>query len=168
MFECKVPGQLTVEPTTFAFDEMLKDSKCRAIVSLNDVSHASMAFIRTGVYGDVYQIGVLLFHNDAHFDKVAVHNMGYMSEDSGCIIVGKMVNSSKKPFAAVLNRGIQGLPMVVVGPNRIYYDSLNGEEFKILVPNGYANLQIHPLMTSQPLVEIYCVDSTDKSFYLAN
>jgi hypothetical protein len=27
-----------------------------------------------------------------------------------------------------------------VGPNRFFYDSLNGEEFKIFVPSNYNNV----------------------------
>lgn len=60
--------------------------------------------------------------------------------------------------------------MAVVGPNRIYYDLLNGEEFKIFVPCNYNNLpvQLHPLVQAQPTVEVYCIDVNDKSIRLAN
>jgi hypothetical protein len=60
--------------------------------------------------------------------------------------------------------------MAVVGPNRFYYDSLNGEEFKIFVPCNYNNMasQMHPLMQAQPTIEVYCIDAYDKSVRLAN
>ena len=58
--------------------------------------------------------------------------------DSGYIVVGKVTGISKKPFAAVFNRGKAS--MAVVGPNRFFYDSLNGEEFKIFVPSNYNNV----------------------------
>ena len=51
-----------------------------------------------------------------------------------------MVCPDKKPFAAVLNRNKVGIPMVILGPNRIFYDALNGDEFKILIPSGYNNM----------------------------
>ena len=130
---------MVADPVPFAFEEMLKDSNCRTMLTLTDITHASFAFFRTGMHGDAFKIGVLLFQNDAHFDKVAVQTTGYASSESGSIIIGKMLNSTKKPVAVVLNRTVQGVPMTVVGPNRIYYDSLNGEEFKVHVPSGYCN-----------------------------
>ena len=109
------------------------------MVGQMNYSHASFAFWKTGVYQDVFQIGVLLFAADAHIDKVVAHGMNQAYSESGCIIIGKMMSLDKKPFAVVLNRGIQGVPLVIVGPNRIYYDSLNGDEFRVYIPNGYLN-----------------------------
>lgn len=85
-------------------------------------------------------------------------------------MIGKMVNQFKKPYAIVLNRGVQGCQMVVVGPNRIYFDRTSGDEFKVLVPCGYANMpaNLHPLLTIQPIVEVYCVDKSESSVKFAN
>lgn len=109
---------------------------------------------------------MLLFTAEATIDKVVEQGMNSNSANSGCIIVGKMLDVNKRPFAAVFNRGKQDCPMVVVGPNRIYFDYMNGDEFKIFIPNGYSNLpaHLHPLMVGQPTIEMYCVDSKDKTF----
>lgn len=60
--------------------------------------------------------------------------------------------------------------MVVVGPSQIFFDALNGDEFKIFIPNGYNNLphHLHPLMINQSTIEIFCMSSKDKTFKLAN
>jgi hypothetical protein len=106
-----------------AFEEMLKNPNNRAMLGTMNFSHASFALVRPGgVYQDVYQIGVLLFKADAHIGPIVQHNMSYPTQDSGCILVGKITSQDKKPYAIVLNRGVPNLPMVVVGPNRIYYD----------------------------------------------
>lgn len=149
------------DPFTAAMEEMLKDAGCRSLLTISEATHASFAFVRTtGIQSDVFRIGVMLFQNDAHFDKVAVLRSGLGSDDS--FFIGKMVNSAKKPVAAVLNRNISGLPMTVIGPNRIYYDSLNGEEFKIYLPAGYAHQHSHPLSAAQPRLEIYCAERLDR------
>ena len=85
---------------------MLKSAQHRGmLVGVSTSTHASFAFRQTGVHQDVYQIGVLCFQAEAHIDKVIEVGLTYQTRDSGYIIVGKVTNPAKKPFAAVLNRG---------------------------------------------------------------
>ena len=53
-------------------------------------------------------MAILLFSSDAHVDKVLWHGMNIVSGYSGCIVLGKMIDNDKKPFAAVLNRSKKG------------------------------------------------------------
>ena len=53
-------------------------------------------------------MAVLLFYSDAHVVNVLKHGMNTISGNSGCIVLGKMMDNDKKPFAAVLNRSKPG------------------------------------------------------------
>ena len=79
-----------------------------------------------------------------------------------------MLDSGIKPCFALLNRDDASLQSVV-GPNQIYYDATNGEDYKVLIPAGYLNMPRHPITdATQPLIEIYGIKNTNRSFKLAN
>ena len=90
--------------------------------------------------GDVFQIGVLFFRATITVEKVFESANG-----EGAIIAGRVLDSNLKPCMSVLNRD-DGREMCIIGPNRIYYDASNGEDYKIHVPADYLRMSRHPLI----------------------
>jgi hypothetical protein len=84
------------------------------------------------VNGDVFKIGVLLWKSSASVERVLERSH---QQDNSTIILGRVTDRFSVPCIVVLNRGKQ--TQTVIGPNRIYYDSLNGDEFKVFLPHGY-------------------------------
>lgn len=59
--------------------------------------------------------------------------------------------------------------MCVVGPNKIYFDASDGDDYKVHVPEGYLRKNRHPILgVNQPLIEIYCTLSSNRDCQLAN
>ena len=79
-----------------------------------------MCLNQTGVHGDVFQVGILTLNHSFSVDKVLEYSDS--GNQTGCIIVGKVLNSDLKPCMVVLNRN---KTRCIVGPNRIYYDALS-------------------------------------------
>ena len=68
----------------------------------------------------------------------------------------------------VLNRD-QGDLQCVLGPNRIYYDSSDGDEYKVWVPADYLRMNRHPLISCpQPMIEVYGTSNNNRDVKLAN
>jgi hypothetical protein len=115
------------------------------------------------VHNDVFQIGVLLWKSSASVDKVLERSH---QQDGSTIILGRVTDSSSVPCFVVLNRGTQ--TQTVIGPNRIYYDSLNGDEFKVHLPHGFCGQQFSPLLgEQQPTIEVYSTSSKNSNIKLA-
>ena len=56
-----------------------------------------------------------------------------------------------------------------MGPNRIYYDAANGDDYKVYVPQDYLRMSRHPLQSCQyPLIELYGVSVSERSWKNAN
>ena len=67
----------------------------------------------------------------------------------------------------VLNRGDH--LQCIVGPNQIYYDASDGDEYKVCVPRDYLRLTRHPLLNCvKPSVEIFATSSSNRNCKLAN
>jgi hypothetical protein len=49
--------------------------------------------------------------------------------------MGRVLDLEYVPCFAVLNRGRQ--TQCILGPNRIYFDPLNGSDYRILLPKNY-------------------------------
>lgn len=89
-------------------------------------------------------------------------------QGDGAIISGKVLDSSLRPCISVLNRYDANMSCVV-GPNRIYYDASNGDDFKIHVPCDYLRMVKHPVLScEQPMVEIYGVNLSNREWRNAN
>ena len=132
------------------------------LVASNAHTHISMAVKLTGLKGDVFQIGVFLFRASLTIEKVLECTNG-----EGAIIVGRLLDSNLKPCFAVLNRDDRGM-QCIVGPNRIYYDATDGDEYKIFVPSDYLRKTRHALLSCpQPLIEVYTTPSSNREFKLA-
>lgn len=57
----------------------------------------------------------------------------------------------------------------ILGPNRIYYDASNGDDYKVHVPDNYLQMPRHPLLScQQPVIEIYGVLTSNREYKLAN
>jgi len=128
-------------------------------------THVSIGFNQTGTNNNVFQIGVLLLQSHVSVDKIFERSTN-LAHDSGCLIVGKVLDTSVKPVFVVINREHQG-QMCTVGPDRIFYDSLSGEEFKVILKSGEP--ACNALLTvPMPTIEVYTVPLTQKAFKLAN
>lgn len=80
--------------------------------------------------------------------------------------MGRVVDTGSVPCFVVLNRGMSS--QTIIGPNRIYYDSLNDDEFKVFLPHGYQGLQQNPLLNEvQPTIEVYSTSSKNLKIKLA-
>lgn len=87
-------------------------------------------------------------------------------QDRSTIVMGRVVDSATIPCFVVLNRGKNS--QTVIGPNRIYYDSLSGDEFKVFLPHGYSGQQFSPLLDeAQPTIEVYSTSSKNLNIKLA-
>ena len=85
----------------------------------------------------------------------------------GCIILGKVLSSDQKPCFVVLNRSKDY--SCIIGPNKIYYDALSSQEYKVIVPPGYLNQLKNPLTdTDQPHIEVYGCIAGKTNIKLAN
>ena len=72
-----------------------------------------------------------------------------------------------KPCMVVLNRGDNS--QCIVGPNQIYYDASDGDEYKVCVPRDYLRQARHPLLKcAKPSVEIFAISSGNRNCKLAN
>lgn len=89
-------------------------------------------------------------------------------QGEGTVIVGRVLDSSLKPCMAVLNRDENNL-QCVVGPNRIYFDPSDGDEYKIHVPNNYLSMNRHPLLDcALPTIEIFRTQTSNRQLKLCN
>ena len=57
-----------------------------------------------------------------------------MRNSNGYVIVGKVIDSIKKPYLMIMNRGTS--QQIVIGPNRMAYNPELGE-FRIGIPEEY-------------------------------
>ena len=69
---------------------------------------------------------------------------------------------------AVLNRD-DPRSRCIVGPNRVFYDSADGEEYKIFVPVDYLRNNTHPILNyPQPIIELYGTKIGNRELKLGN
>lgn len=133
------------------------------ILSQSSNTHIAISLNQTGIQGDVFQIGVLIWKSCASVDKVLERSH---LQDSSTIILGRVTDTSSVPCFVVLNRGKQ--TQTIIGPNRIYYDSLNGDEFKVLLPQGFCGQQFSALLNeAQPTIEVYSTSLKNSNIKLA-
>ena len=124
-----------------------------------------MSISQSGVHGNVFQIGILTLSQSFSVDKVLTYNDA--SNKMGAVVVGKVIEADLKPCMIVLNRNKKA--PCIIGPNRIYYDALQSQEFKVLVPPNFGGMRLNPFETeSQPQIEVYGTQSNNKSIKLAN
>lgn len=129
------------------------------LVNCTAYSHISLTLKQTGLQGEFYNIGVLLFRAAFTIERVFESQQG-----EGAIITGKVIDTSLKPCMVVLNRGDPNLHCII-GPNRIYYDATNGDDYKVHVPNDYLGMPRHSLLScTQPLIEIYGVQTSNRDW----
>ncbi len=84
------------------------------------------------------------------------------------MIVGRILDPSLKPCMAVINRDDHNLHCVV-GPNRIYFDSSDGDEYKIHIPSDYLNMNRHPLLDcALPMIELFGTQISNRQLKLSN
>ena len=89
-------------------------------------------------------------------------------QNEGSIISGKVLDTSLRPCIVYLNSNDANL-QCVIGPNRIYYDPTNGDDYKVYIPCEYLRMSRHPLnATTHPLVEVYAVLTTNREWKNAN
>lgn len=85
-----------------------------------------------------FKVAVLLLRLDAHIGKVVECSEGHQKE---YILMGKILNPGRKPFAVAFNRGKFNFQMAAtVRADRIYYDPNDGEEFRVSLPRELSNL----------------------------
>jgi len=50
---------------------------------------------------------------------------------------------------------------VIIGPNRVYYDPLCGNDYRIHVPHEYSGRKHHPIFDElkPPMIEVYCTST---------
>jgi hypothetical protein len=94
-------------------------------------THIGIAILKTGLSSNVYQIGIILYKAVLTIDKILERTQ----VERNAIIMGKVIDPEYVPCFAVLNRGRQ--TQCILGPNRIYYEPLNGIDYRILLPQNY-------------------------------
>jgi len=105
-----------------------------------------------------------LWKSCASIDKVLERSHQH---DMGTIIMGRVVDSTTMPCFIVLNRGKNS--QTVIGPNRFYYDSLNGDEYKVYLPHGFCGQQFSALLgEAQPTIEVYSTQLKNANIKLAS
>ena len=133
------------------------------LVTSKQYTHVSMNLKQTGLQKDVFQIGVLLFKANFSIEKI------YETQNrDSALIAGRVIDPAFKPCMVVLNRD-QGELQCVLGPNRIYYDSSDGDEYKVWVPADYLRMNRHPLISCpQPMIEVFGTSNNNRDVKLAN
>ena len=66
-------------------------------------------------------------------------------QGEGAIVTGRVIENNLKPCMVVINRDDPNMHCII-GPNRIYYDATNGDDFKVHVPNDYLGMSRHALL----------------------
>ena len=115
------------------------DFRNKMVSSGHAYTHVCMGLNKNG---DLHQIGVLLFKADLTLEKVH-EQMDSSLGATGYIIAGRALQIDVKPYMVVMNRGTAN--QCVLGPNRIYFDPMDGEQFKVLVPSDYLHSGRHPI-----------------------
>ena len=145
-------------------DQQISISSVKSkLVTQSHYTHISLTLRQNGQHGEVYSIGVLLFKSAFTIEKVFEGQQG-----EGAIITGKVLDPSLKPCMVYLNPQDVNLSCIL-GPNRIYYDASNGDDYKVYVPNNYLQMSRHPLLScQQPLIELHGVLTSNRQWKLAN
>ena len=102
-----------------------------------------MTLRQTGQQGEVFSVGVLLFKSAFTIEKILQGQQG-----EGAVISGKVLETSLKPCMVYLNPHDVNLSCIL-GPNRIYFDATNGDDYKVHVPDNYLQMSRHPLLSCQ-------------------
>ena len=104
-----------------------------------------------------------MFKSGIHFEKIITTP----SDRQSCIVVGRVLDQDIKPCFAVINRGLE--TQAVISPGQFYYDSLQGEEFKMFVTPSQLNMTQNPLIIeSQPLIQLYGTFTSNSKIKLGN
>lgn len=143
---------------------MLQDRQGKLkLVNSNLFTHVGIALNKSGLHSDVYQIAVLMFKARVTVDKV----LERAHSERNCIIFGRVLDTDFLPCYAVINRGRPS--QTIIGPNRVYYDPLAANDFRIHVPHEYFGQKFHPIFDEQQpsMVEVYCTPTQNRSIRTA-
>jgi hypothetical protein len=112
-----------------------------------------------GTRGEQFRVGVLATRKCLSVEGIIQCCSGLRSSN-GTIIVGRVLEQSKKPYLLVINRG--SAAQTVVGPNRMGYVPEDGE-YRVCIPEEYQGKILSQILPNS-IIEIIMTRSDDQSF----